>query len=531
MQPKLAARPGVITAAFLTLLMLVLVACGTPQAPPTLQQQHTATSTPRAISTSVAYRPAPAAPRTPTPTTVPIKSRDAAMPTRSAVSEGQPGRAMPEPTQLAPKPIRPTPRPKRVSPETKKRTPVAQPLPAKPDAQRDRPERHKAQVKPERPQQPVHRKLRVPKPAPESKLRLSIEGWTTYVYASRDGQRRVVVAEETRWMPGMFEAYVRLSPDNRMLTYAKSVSSPTTDRMQLYAVNVDGTGRKLLADLPWELWVASPVWSPDSRRIAYVRTRSPDEKPGLELWIVDADGSNHRKLLSHPSFRAEIFYGPERHPLRWNEHGDLQYLDPEKDKLWTVEIETGQLSSQELTARPSKVNIPVIETVHPIPIQSQNDPRWRYDQMAPSQSNTLGSFGCALTSASMAFGAHGVGTNPERLNRDMGDHSANFYWAYASNNFSRGKLRIEDAIWTFDWDRVDGALQRGSPAIVWLADRGAYTTSETLLTHWVLVVGGSGQTPGGYRIYDPWDGTTYKTLAYYTDKGYHPRRVYAYVQR
>lgn len=371
----------------------------------------------------------------------------------------------------------------------------------------------------------------MPEPGPEYDLRLSIKGWTTYIYASRKGERRVVVAEQTRWMPGMFETYVRLSPDNRKLTYAKSVRSPSTDRMQLYVVNVDGTGGRLLADLPWELWVASPVWSPDSRRVAYVRAHLPGEEPGLELWVVDADGSNHRKLLSHPSFRAEIFYGAQRHPLRWNGYGDLQYRDYEKGKLWTLDTETGELTWEQLNTRPPSVDIPLIETERPIRIQSQNDPRWRYDRMAPSRSNTLGSWGCALTSASMSFGAHGIDTDPKRLNRDMGYHSAKFYWAYASDQFSNGKLRIEDGVWTFDWDRLDQALERGSPAMVWLAEEGAYTTAQTLLTHWVLVVGGSGRTPDGYRIYDPWDGTTYKTLAYYTEKGYHPRRVYAYVPR
>lgn len=456
---------------------------------------------------------------------------DASVPTRRAASEPRPGEAGGERTRSAPRLIASVPHPKRASSEAKRRAPVVQPEPAKPESKRGRLQRRKAQGKPQRPQEPPRRKLSVPEPGPGYDLRLSIKGWTTYIYASRKGERHVVVAEQTRWMPGMFETYVRLSPDNRRLTYAKSVRSPSTDRMQLYTVNVDGTGGRLLADLPWQLWVASPVWSPDSRRVAYVRAHSPGEKPGLELWVVDADGSNHHKLLSHPSFRAEIFYGPERRPLRWNGYGDLQYRDYEKGKLWTLDTETGELTWEELNTRPPSVDIPLIETEHPIRIQSQNDPRWRYELMAPSRSNTLGSWGCALTSASMSFGAHGIDTDPKRLNRDMSYHSAKFYWAYASEHFSNGKLRIEDRVWTFDWDRLEGALERGSPAMVWLAEAGAYTTAQTLLTHWVLVVGGSGRTPDGYRIYDPWDGTTYKTLAYYTEKGYHLRRVYAYVPR
>jgi hypothetical protein len=189
-----------------------------------------------------------------------------------------------------------------------------------------------------------------------------------------------------------------------------------------------------------------------------------------------------------------------------------------------VHGETGELTSSKLAAKPPTVDIPVVKTKRPIPIQSQNDPRWRYDFMAP-EPNSLGSFGCALTDVSMAFNAHGIPMDPKTLNRKMGDHSAIFEWGYAEY-ISDYKLNVSNQQWAFDWYALDLALSRGWPTLVWLAD--APTTDAALLTHWVLVVGGGGQTPDGYRIYDPWDGSTYKTLAYYTDKGYGLQRAYAY---
>jgi hypothetical protein len=363
----------------------------------------------------------------------------------------------------------------------------------------------------------------IPEPGPKQTLRLTIDGYTTYVYASANRQRRAVASEEARWMPGMFEKYVTLSPDNRTLTWARTIRSKT-DRMLFYAADVDGGNVRLLADLPWELWVARPAWSPDSRRIAYVRATSPGEKPGLELWTVDADGGNNRKLLSHPSFRAEIFYGTDPQPLRWTKYGDIQYKDYTAGKLWTVHGETGKLASSTLAAKPPRVDIPVVKTKNPIPIQSQNDPRWRYDFMDP-EPNSLGSFGCALADVSMTFNAHGIPMDPKTLNKKMGDHAAIFEWGYAEY-VSDYRLNVSNQQWAFDWYALDLALSRGWPTLVWLAD--ASTTDAALLTHWVLVVGGGGQTPDGYRIYDPWDGSTYKTLAYYTDKGYGLQRAYAY---
>ncbi len=355
---------------------------------------------------------------------------------------------------------------------------------------------------------------------------LDIDGYTTYIYAKARGERRIVVAEEYWKVPGMFEKYVRLSPDNWTLTYAKVVQS-NTDRVRMNVVDIASGNRRVLVDLPWEMWVAEPVWSPDSRQVAYVRSTSPGRKPGLELWVVNADGSGNRKLLTHPSFNADVFYGADRHPLQWTPYGDLQYKDYKGGRVYTVDGRTGKLSYESADLQPPKEAIPVIQTKGEMPVQSQNDPRWRYDRMAPAR-NTLGSFGCALTSVSMSFNALGVPTVPKQLNKDMGDHSALFYWAYASENFSNRKLELW-GVWAFDWNMLDLSLAKGRPAMVWLSD--ARTTQSASLTHWVLVVGGEGQEPGKYRIYDPWDGSTWKTLEYYTSKGYGLTKVYAYGPR
>jgi len=378
----------------------------------------------------------------------------------------------------------------------------------------------------EKPYRPTKPKLQIPKPGPEYKIQLKIEGYTTYVFAIRNGVRRVVFTEPARYLPGMFEKYIRLSPDNRTLTYAVSVKSHSP-RMKMYTIGVDGRNRRLIGDFPWQLWVASPVWSPDSKQIAYVVASGPGQEPGIELWVMNADGSNKHRVVKDPSFNTSLFYGNVQNPIRWTPYGDLQYLDYNSGKIWTVDTTTGELSYQTADMKAPQSDIPLIKSKYPIPIQSQNDPRWRFD-IIRTCSDTMGNSGCAITVVSMSFNAYGIKTDPRKLNKDLGRNACPIYWTWASKYFSEGKLELW-GVWAFDWYSLDLALSMGRPAMVWLSD--GLTLDTSLLSHWVLVVGGSGHTPDGYRIYDPWDGTTYKTLAYYTSKGYGLTRVYVYAPK
>ncbi len=390
---------------------------------------------------------------------------------------------------------------------------------------RDNPSTFPATTSKKQEKQQPRKKLDIPQPGPKYTLHVDVEGYTTYIYARRNGDGHVVASEKTRYFPGLFAKYVVLSPDNRTVTY--SIAPDPTDRMQVWLVDVDGSNERKILDIPTELWTASPAWSPDSKRIAYVRTASPGKEPGLELWVVNADGSGNRKLLTHPSFNTSVFYNADERPLRWNEYGDIEYRDYARGILYTVNSETGELSQQATQMKPPESAIPVIRTAAPLPIQSQNDPRWRYEKMN-SCKLTMGSYACAVTTTSMSFSANGVPTDPQQLSHDLDEFACPLYWAYASDYHSNNKLELWGQ-WAFDWYSLDLSLSKGRPAMVMLAD--AFTTEEAMLLHWVLVVGGGGGTPDGYRIYDPFDGTTYKTLAYYTDMGYGLQKIYVYAPK
>ncbi|MDQ3856147.1 MAG: hypothetical protein M3281_07105 [Chloroflexota bacterium] len=378
-----------------------------------------------------------------------------------------------------------------------------------------------------RPYRPNKPRLQVPSQPTTYTPHVVIKGYTTYIYAVSKGNRRLVTELPARHFPGMFEKYVRISPDGSTMTYAKA-TKPLTDYMELWLVNLDGTNNRKLLSVREELWSAEPVWSPDSRRIAYVRAQSPGKKPGLEIWVVNADGTGNHRLLSHPSFNTSLYYGTVRSPLRWTEYGDLQYVNYEKGQVWTVDGETGKLSYVDVRGlKAPDSGIPIIKTKYPIAIFSQNDPRWRYTRVQTC-GDTMGNVGCAINAVSMSFTAYGIKTTPKQLSKDLENFACPIYWSWASKYFSDKKLELW-GVWAFDWGVLDLSLGMGRPAMVMLAD--AFTYDQSLLLHWVLVVGGGGRSPDGYRIYDPWDGTTYKTLAYYTSKGYNLQKVFAYGPR
>ena len=373
-------------------------------------------------------------------------------------------------------------------------------------------------------------KLRAPEPGPSYELSMGIEGGTTYIYATRDGESHVVVSEPTWQLPGLIEKNVALSPDNRTLTYAtfeRSSGKGVTSHMKVWLVDIDGERKRELLDLPWELWPARPVWSPDSSKLAYVRTQSPGEAARLELWVVNRDGRGNRMLLAHPTFNTGLFYGADERPIRWNEFGDVEYRDHARGIVYTVNGETGALSRRRERLKPPASEIAVVKTRSPIPVQSQNDPRWRFERINTCD-HPMGNSGCAITTTSMSFSANGSPATPQSLNEELGNLACPLYWTYASKSYTDGKLELWGS-WAFDWAMLDLSLSKGRPAMVMLSDAPHY--EDAVLLHWVLVVGGEGREPEGYRIYDPWDGSTYKTLAYYTEKGYGLERVYTYAPK
>lgn len=140
--------------------------------------------------------------------------------------------------------------------------------------------------------------------------------------------------------------------------------------------------------------------------------------------------------------------------------------------------------------------------VIPVPVFTQNDPRWALQLLGPTF-DTLGQAGCAVTSAAMVLSAYGVDTDPDRLNQYLtahGGYTENgwVYWEKAAEVAPGGQVEkaYEDLP---SYALIDQNLLEGNPVIVRL-------TLPNGTTHFVVLVGKAGWS---YLIQDPARSPTY----------------------
>jgi hypothetical protein len=130
----------------------------------------------------------------------------------------------------------------------------------------------------------------------------------------------------------------------------------------------------------------------------------------------------------------------------------------------------------------------VNRVVIPIPVFTQNDPRWTFQLLGPTD-DTIGQAGCAITSAAMVLSAYGVDTDPDRLNQYLMTHGGYtetgwVYWEKAAEVAPGGQVEkaYEDLP---SYALIDSNLLSGNPVIVRLTLRNGHT-------HFVVLVGKEG---------------------------------------
>jgi hypothetical protein len=144
-----------------------------------------------------------------------------------------------------------------------------------------------------------------------------------------------------------------------------------------------------------------------------------------------------------------------------------------------------------------------------VPIFRQADDRWRAEQLG-SGSNTLGSSGCAVSSAAMVLAAYGVDTDPGRLNRLLSENDGyedldNIRWEKAGEVYGNAAEKLYEDLPSYEL--IDRNLQAGNPVIVRLKRDGEHT-------HFVVIAGKDGLD---YLVCDPGAGA---------EKGMYPLREY-----
>jgi TolB protein len=75
--------------------------------------------------------------------------------------------------------------------------------------------------------------------------------------------------------------------------------------MELYLINLDGTGLTRLTDSPG--YDAEGSFSPDGKQIVFTSSRDGDP----DLYVMDADGSNVRQLTDSPGYDGGPFFSPD----------------------------------------------------------------------------------------------------------------------------------------------------------------------------------------------------------------------------
>lgn len=174
-----------------------------------------------------------------------------------------------------------------------------------------------------------------------------------------------------------------------------------------------------------------------------------------------------------------------------------------------------------------------------VPFFWQRDPEWITHTLgSPSLPSgqgtecgatydTLGEGGCTLTSAAMVFRYYGANhttngseMNPANLSDCMNTEACPFTWG-AGAGCSDRKAHSPKVISyrksspaqpsPFDWSRLEDELnQHHRPVILGMCTKSTCSLWDddnpktTPNSHWVLVVGGQGNDPANYSIWDPW---------------------------
>jgi Tol biopolymer transport system component len=134
------------------------------------------------------------------------------------------------------------------------------------------------------------------------------------------------------------------APDGKSLIFASSHSDPQIDitertareeaakggspryrwdfdpHMDIYSINLDGTGLKRLTDTPG--YDAEGSYSSDGKQIVFTSSRDGDP----DLYIMDADGSNVRQLTNAPGYDGGPFFSPDNKWVIFRSDRDKEHM-------------------------------------------------------------------------------------------------------------------------------------------------------------------------------------------------------------
>jgi hypothetical protein len=135
---------------------------------------------------------------------------------------------------------------------------------------------------------------------------------------------------------------------------------------------------------------------------------------------------------------------------------------------------------------------------------SQQDPKWKDNALGSGDiDDTIGAYGCALTSLAMLLSGHGYAETPKTLNEKLTKANGFFGTAiiWSAVNKIYPNVTLKASIPCADSDaplaQIDAALAAGQPVIVQVDS----SPGTGIQTHWVLLYQRDGED---YLIFDPW---------------------------
>ena len=150
-----------------------------------------------------------------------------------------------------------------------------------------------------------------------------------------------------------------------------------------------------------------------------------------------------------------------------------------------------------------------LSRAHDLPTLSQRDARWSRDYLGFSRSHTIGEWGCAIVSITMALNAMGIPvSSPTHLNdalKKLGEGKgfigARVVWRGVEHLYQEVKLRAHILCRTSPApvDFINSMIAEDNPVLVEMD----MSPNPGLQTHWVLIVG-SLDSGKDYIIHDPW---------------------------
>lgn len=235
------------------------------------------------------------------------------------------------------------------------------------------------------------------------------DGQTTAIRVSNAdySQMRVLRTEPANILPGMFGSLLSLSSDDLRLAYVTATDEEMTNA-HIESIDVANPSVRVdVANFAQGFWIVKPAWSPDGHKLAYV-TLAPSSRSTLDfqLWVADLTTQPPTASIVDDVI-ADSLVGGQPSSLCWTSNANVVLVTSAPSTYASGAGTSASTGSRPIVRNKagSKCGVPVI---------SQNDPAWRDSLMQPT-ADSIGTSGCALTSAAMLLDYYQAGLSPARL--------------------------------------------------------------------------------------------------------------------